>query len=137
MDVSMKKIVLVGLFSAASAIGAYAQTDQGDSAMKLSAAECSALWNSASPDGKPITQSQAAAYVSDFAAANPDGDDTLEQDEFAKACDAGLVKSAASTGAGSGEAGSADANRNTGDMPHPPTNRMDQSVPTMTPDGNR
>ena len=37
-------------------------------------------------DGGPITQSQAAAYVTDFKAANPDGDKTLEKAEFSKAC---------------------------------------------------
>ena len=136
MNVPIKRIVLVGLFSAASAIGAYAQQEPRQGAMKLSAAECSSMWNSASPDGKPITQSQAAAYVTDFAAANPDGDNTLEKDEFMKACNTGLVKSSAASGASSGEAGSAKENRNMGDTPHPPTNRMDQSVPTMTPDGN-
>ncbi|HET6321043.1 MAG TPA: hypothetical protein VFF87_03225 [Hyphomicrobium sp.] len=133
MDVSINRIVLVGLFSAASVIGAYAQQEGN---VKMSAAECSSLWNSASPDGKPITQSQAAAYVTDFAAANPDGDKTLEKGEFMKACNKGLVKSSAASGASSGEAGSAKSNRNMGDTPHPPTNRMDKSVPTMTPDGN-
>jgi len=136
MNVPTKRIVLVGLFSAAAVIGAYAQHEPRQGAMKMSAAECSSMWNSASPDGKPITQSQAAAYVTDFAAANPDGDNTLEKGEFIKACNSGLVKSSAASGASSGEAGSANANRNMGDTPHPPTNRMDRSVPTMTPDGN-
>lgn len=136
MNVPIKRIVLVGLFSAASTIGAYAQHEPRHGTMKMSAAECTSMWNSASPHGKPITQAEAAAYVTDFAAANPDGDNTLEKHEFIKACDAGLVKSSASSGASSGEAGSGKANRNMGDTPHPPTNRMDQSVPTMTPDGN-
>ena len=79
--------------------------------MKLSAAECASLWNQASPDGGPITQSQAAAYVTDFKAANPDGDKTLEKAEFSKACANGLVKSGASSGASSGEVGTAAASR--------------------------
>ncbi|KAB2941218.1 MAG: hypothetical protein K8F92_10065 [Hyphomicrobium sp.] len=108
----MKRILLAGVLAAGSAMAAYAQTDPAASgqeagAMKLSAAECASLWNQASPDGGPISESQAAAYVTDFKAANPDGDNTLEKDEFTKACDSGLVKSAASTGAGTGEAGSA------------------------------
>jgi hypothetical protein len=73
--------------------------------MKLSAAECASLWNQASPDGSPITESQAATYVTDFKAANPDGDKTLEKAEFSKACKNGLVKSGASSGASSGETG--------------------------------
>jgi len=105
----MKRILLVGLLTAGAAFGAYAQTDPGQSAMKLSAAECASLWNQVSPDGSPITQSQAAAYVTDFKAANPDGDKTLEKAEFSKACANGLVKGSASSGASSGEAGTAPA----------------------------
>src|SRR5687767_10692126 len=103
----MNRILLAGIFAAGTSIGAYAQTDPGQGAMKLSAAECASLWNQASPDGGPITQSQAAAYVTDFKAANPDGDTTIEKAEFTKACDNGLVKSGASSGASSGEAGTA------------------------------
>jgi hypothetical protein len=100
----MKRILLAGLLTAGTAFGAYAQdADQG--MMKLSAAECASLWNQASPDGSPITEQQASAYVTDFKAANPDGDTTIEKAEFSKACDNGLVKSGASSGAGSGESG--------------------------------
>jgi hypothetical protein len=105
----MNRILLAGILAAGTSIGAYAQTDPGQSTMKLSAAECASLWNQASPDGGPITQSQAAAYVTDFKAANPDGDTTLEKAEFSKACANGLVKSGASSGASSGEAGTAPA----------------------------
>ena len=101
----MKRLLLAGLVAAGTSLGAYAQTDPGQSAVKLSAAECASLWNQASPDGSPITQSQAAAYVTDFKAANPDGDKTLEKAEFSKACANGLVKSGASSGASSGEMG--------------------------------
>ncbi len=101
----MNRILLAGILAAGTSLGAYAQTDPAASPMKLSAAECASLWNQASPDGSPITQSQAAAYVTDFKAANPDGDTTLEKAEFSKACDSGLVKSGASSGASSGEGG--------------------------------
>jgi hypothetical protein len=101
----MKRIVLAGILAAGASLGAYAQTDPAPGTMKLSAAECASLWNQASPDGGPITESQAAAYVTDFKAANPDGDTTLEKAEFSKACDSGLVKSGASSGASSGEGG--------------------------------
>ena len=43
--------------------------------------------------------------MTDFKAANPDGDKTIEKAEFSKACANGLVKSGASSGAGSGEMG--------------------------------
>ena len=101
----MKRIVLAGILVAGASLGAYAQTDPAPGTMKLSAAECASLWNQASPNGGPITESQAAAYVTDFKAANPDGDTTLEKAEFSKACDSGLVKSGASSGASSGEGG--------------------------------
>jgi Tfp pilus assembly major pilin PilA len=100
----MKRILLAGLLVAGSAFGAYAQSDPA-APMKLSAAECASLWNQASPNGGPITEQQASAYVTDFKAANPDGDTTIEKIEFTKACGSGLVKSGASTGAGTGEAG--------------------------------
>ncbi len=100
----MKRVLLAGLLSSAAAFGAFAQAaDPGT--MKLSAAECASLWNQASPDGGPITQQQSAAYVTDFKAANPDGDTTIEKAEFTKACNNGLVKSGASSGAGTGEGG--------------------------------
>jgi hypothetical protein len=101
----MKRLLVVGILAAGTSLGAYAQTDPAQSAVKLSAAECASLWNQASPDGGPITQAQAGAYVTDFKAANPDGDKTIEKAEFSKACANGLVKSGASSGAGSGEMG--------------------------------
>ena len=101
----MKRLLVVGILAAGTSFGAYAQTDPAQGAVKLSAAECASLWNQASPDGDPITQAQAGAYVTDFKAANPDGDKTIEKAEFSKACANGLVKSGASSGAGSGEMG--------------------------------
>jgi hypothetical protein len=74
----------------------------------LAQVECESLWKQLSPDGAPISEATAGTYVSDFKAANPDGDTTLEQDEFSKACDSGLVKSSAASGAGAGESGAAD-----------------------------
>jgi hypothetical protein len=101
----MTRILLAAILAAGTSVSAYAQTDPGQSAVKLSAAECASLWNQASPDGSPLTESQAATYVTDFKAANPDGDKTLEKAEFSKACNNGLVKSGASSGASSGETG--------------------------------
>jgi len=103
----MKKIMLSLALVAASTVGAYAQTDQSAGEMKISQAECESLWSQLSPDGAPITEAQAASYVTNFKAANPDGDNTLEQDEFSKACDDGLVRSSAASGAGAGDSGSA------------------------------
>lgn len=125
----MKSLAAASALILAASSGAYAQTE---SMTKLSQAECTSLWSQASPNGNPITESQAAAYLTDFKAANPDGDTTIEKDEFSKACDNGLVKSAASTGASAGESGSA----NTPETLHPPTNRVGEQVPTMRSDEN-
>jgi hypothetical protein len=96
---TMKVIVLAATFAASTAFGAYAAGTQ------LSQAECDSLWNQANPSGGPtITQSQAQPYVTDFKAANPDGDSSLDKNEFAAACKAGLVKSS-SSGAASGDTG--------------------------------
>jgi hypothetical protein len=104
----MKKIMLGLAFAAASTFAAYAQTEQSAGEMKLSQAECESLWSQLSPDGAPISEAKAGTHVTDFKAANPDGDSTLDKTEFSKACADGLVKSSASSGAGAGESGAAD-----------------------------
>lgn len=77
--------------------------------VKLSQSECTSLWQKANPSGaEGVTASQAAPYVSaaNFKAANPDGDTTLEQDEWMAACNNGLIKSSSATGSSSGASGS-------------------------------
>ena len=94
----MKFIFLAGVFAASTAFGAYAADT------KLTQAECDTLWNQANPSGAAtITQAQAQSYVIDFKAANPDGDSSLDQKEFATACKNGLVKGTGSSGAATGE----------------------------------
>ena len=94
----MKAILLAGAFAASTAFGAYAAGTQ------LSQAECDSLWNQANPSGAAsITQAQAQPYVTNFKAANPDGDNSLDRNEFSAACKSGLVKGTSSTGAGTGE----------------------------------
>jgi hypothetical protein len=94
----MKVILLAGAIVTSTASGAYAAGTQ------LSQAECDTLWNQANPSGaKSITQAQAQSYVTDFKAANPDGDSSLDQKEFSAACKSGLVKGTGSSGAAAGE----------------------------------
>ena len=94
----MKAILLAGAFAASTAFGAYAAGTQ------LSQAECDNLWNQANPSGAAsITQAQAQAYVTNFKAANPDGDSSLDRNEFSAACKSGLVKGTSNTGAATGE----------------------------------
>ncbi len=127
----MRSALFAGALIAVASSAAYAQGDTS-TATRVSEAECGSLWREASPNGSPISESQAADYLTNFKAANPDGDTTIEQDEFSRACESGLVKSAASTGASTGEAGSA----NSPETLHPPTNRVGEQVPTMRADEN-
>lgn len=74
---------------------------------QLSQAECDTVWGQANAGGAAtINQSQAQPYVTDFAA-DADHDGSLTKAEFLSACKSGLVKSSASTGAATGESGSA------------------------------
>jgi hypothetical protein len=97
-EISMKVILLAGAIAASTAFGAYAAGAQ------LSQAECDTLWIQANPSGAAtITKSQAQPYVTDFKAADPNGDGSLDQKEFSAACQSGLVKGAGSSGAATGE----------------------------------
>jgi hypothetical protein len=74
---------------------AYAATD----GKKLSQAECDTLWMQANPSkAEKIPESAASAYITDMKSVNPDGDGTIEQDEFNKACSDGMIKSMAAAG---------------------------------------
>ncbi len=105
----MKSIgtLVVALVTLSGAAIAEPAANQAGGMTKLSQAECTGLWHKANPNNaKGVTESQAAPYVSNFKAANPDGDTTIDAKEWVAACNAGLVKSAASTGGSSGASGS-------------------------------
>jgi EF hand domain-containing protein len=92
------------LFASLLASPSMAQTTPAPSgALKLSAAQCSALWNKldASKSGS-VTQTAASSYVADFKAVDTNNDGKLSQAEFTSGCNKGLVHDTASTGAGSG-----------------------------------
>ena len=75
--------------------------------MKLSEAQCSALWNQANPSqGKSLSHSQAQPYVTDFKSVDTDNDGTISQTEFMTGCSNGHVKGSASSGTSSGSTGS-------------------------------
>jgi len=110
--------------------GAFAQqpSSSAGSQTKLSQNECMDLWQKAGgSDSAGLTKSQAQPYLSDFSAANPDGDTTIEQDEWLSACNNGMVHHSSATGASSGEAGAG----HSPEKVHPPTNRVGKEVPTM------
>lgn len=128
----MKRITLAAAGAAALfANVAFAQTatKSPDSATRLSQSECTNLWQQANPtNALGLTEAQSAPYISDFKAANPDGDTTIDQNEWLAACNKGLVKSSSSSGASTGTSGTAP-----NPSEHAPTNRMDKMVPPMTP----
>ena len=65
------------------------------------------LWQQANPgNASGLSEAQSKAYVADFKAANPDGDMTIDQNEWMAACNKGLVKSSSSSGASTGASGS-------------------------------
>ncbi|OYW53202.1 MAG: hypothetical protein B7Y80_19460 [Hyphomicrobium sp. 32-62-53] len=92
--------------------GAFAQTTSPANpspagGVKLSQSECTNVWQRANPSGAAsLTQAQAAPYVSDFKAANPDGDNTIDQNEWMAACNKGLVRSSSGSGSSTGSSGS-------------------------------
>jgi len=82
-------------------------TASPNSNMQLTQSECSSLWQqAASGNASGLTESQASAYVTDFKAANPDGDTTIDQNEWMAACNKGLIKNSSSSGNSPGTSGS-------------------------------
>lgn len=98
---------------------------------KLSQSECTSLWQQATAGGSKLSEPQAAPYITDFKAANSDGDSSIDQNEWMSACNKGLVKSSSSSGSSSGTSGSSSPKVNPAE--HAPTNRMDSQVPPMLP----
>lgn len=112
------KIIGIAAFTAAALCTsvAFAQTAPGKAGMQLSQSECTSLWQQANPSkAAGLTEAQAKPFVSDFKAANPDGDTTIDQNEWLAACNKGLVKSSSSSGASTGTSGSGSSDGKTSD----------------------
>ena len=79
------------------------KTPAPSGAIKLSAAQCTALWNKldASKSGS-VTQAAASSYVADFKSVDTNNDGKLSQAEFTAGCNKGLVHDTASSGAATG-----------------------------------
>lgn len=96
----------VALLTSSVAMAQTSTTAAPTSEMQLSQSECTNLWQQANVDkAEGLTEAQSRSYVTDFKAANPDGDTTIDQAEWMTACSKGLVKSSSSTGTSAGEAG--------------------------------
>lgn len=104
----MKNMLVATALTLTLATGANAASGE-----KLAQAECDALWMKAGATDGKLSESAASAYVTDFKAVNPDGDTTLEQDEFRAACEKGMIKSSASTGASEGTSGAGETSDRT------------------------
>ena len=92
------------LFGVLLASPSFAQTKTAPSgAIKLSVAQCTALWNKldASKSGS-VTQAAASSHVADFKSVDTNNDGKLSQAEFTAGCNKGLVHDTASSGAASG-----------------------------------
>ena len=92
----------------ALAVPAVAQTTPGSgAAKKMTSAECSAAWTKldAAKAGS-VSQAQAQGTVTDFKAADTNGDGKLAQAEFTAACNKGLVTAAGSSTGSRGMTGS-------------------------------
>lgn len=83
-----------------------AENAPSSSSMKMSQSECTNLWQQANPSNSSgLTASQAKGYVTDFKAANPDGDATIDQTEWMSACNKGLITNTSSSGDSTGASG--------------------------------
>ncbi len=105
----MKTWIIVGAVSVASglAVAGTANAQSASENIKLSQAECQVLWKQAdSSAAGSLSMAQAQPFVSNFKSVDANGDGKLSSSEFTKGCDAGHVRSSASTGAGAGSSGS-------------------------------
>jgi hypothetical protein len=100
----MKKLIISAAASVLLLGGpAIAQTSTKSDAMKLSRAECDAIWNKLNPSQSGnVSQTAARSYVTDFSSVDTNSDKQLSKTEFQAGCNAGKVHDTASTGAGSG-----------------------------------
>ena len=71
--------------------------------MEMTQAQCQAMWTKmdATKAGN-LTEAQTSGSITDFKAADSNGDGKLSSAEFLAACQRGIVRDTATTGAGSG-----------------------------------
>jgi hypothetical protein len=72
-------------------------------AQQMTQAECQSLWSRADAGSAgSLTEAQAQPYVTNFSSADTNSDGRLSSDEFLAACQQGMVRDTATTGAGTG-----------------------------------
>lgn len=102
--------------------------------VKLSQSECTNLWQKAGGSAAGLTASQSSGFVSEFKAANLNGDTTIDQAEWMAACKKGLVSSSSSSGASTGDSGS-DAPKTSDRTPGDPSPDRTPNAATSGPAG--
>lgn len=101
--VAIAAIVFAG---AGAALAQGAGDTNPSSSMKVSKAECQAIWSKAdSAQNDSLTSSQAAPYVTNFKSVDTNNDGKLSSSEFMSGCQRGLAHDTASSGAGAGTSG--------------------------------
>jgi hypothetical protein len=99
-------LTAIGAMAMFANVGVASAAMDSSKSTQLSQSECTNLWQQANPsNADKLTQAQVAPYITNFKAANPDNDNTIEMDEWNAACQKGLVKSPSSTGASPGSSG--------------------------------
>lgn len=100
-SITLASAAAVAILASVSVVTA---AENSPNSMKLSRSDCSKLWQQANPsNAKGLTEAQSAPYVTNFKAANPDGDSTIDMNEWQAACNKGLVKSSSSSGSSTGQ----------------------------------
>ncbi|MEZ5818611.1 MAG: hypothetical protein R3D44_16155 [Hyphomicrobiaceae bacterium] len=101
-------ILLLGVATAAAqTAGTTGSAGSKAGGQQMTQAECQAIWSKADASSAgSLTETQAQPYVTNFKSADTNGDKKLSSAEFLAACQHGMAKSTATTGAGSGTSGS-------------------------------
>jgi hypothetical protein len=109
LTVGLAALLAMGGYAFAQDAPVATQEAPAAAGAQLSQADCLAVWSKADAAGKgSLDATQAQAYVTDFTAADENGDGALSQIEFQNGCSKGLVADSAMSGAGAGAEGTED-----------------------------
>ncbi|MFN0219179.1 MAG: hypothetical protein ACKVP4_10230 [Hyphomicrobium sp.] len=103
----MTKIALAAGFAALTCFSAVGVAEPAATAVKLSKADCQAIWSKAdSSEAGSLTAAQAQPYLTNFKSVDANADGKVSGDEFLAGCQKGMAHDSASTGGSSGASGS-------------------------------
>ena len=102
--VAFSGALLIGIGSASAQTGGAADPKAGST--QMTSAQCESLWSKVdSSHTGLVTSAQAQPYITVFKKADSNSDGKLSSSEFTAACQAGMAKDSASTGAATGSSG--------------------------------